>query len=84
MIVLGHALVFFFAAFTGFLMKHDRESLLGIALMIAVSVTGVYFVGWWAVLTFIVGMVYGAKVFGESLKGSRDKGKRRKGSGLES
>ncbi len=75
MIVLGHALVFFFAAFTGFLMKHDRESLLGIALMIGVSVAGVYFLGWWAVLTFIVGAIYGAKVFGESLKGGRDRAK---------
>jgi len=72
-IILGHALVFFFAAFTGFLMKADRDSLLSICMMIAVPVTGVYLLGWWAVLTFILGAIYGGKVFGESIKGGRSR-----------
>jgi hypothetical protein len=72
-IFLGHALLFFLAAFTGFLMKADRDSLLCISLMIAVPVAGVYFLGWWAVLTFILGAIYGGKVFGESIKGGRNR-----------
>jgi len=73
--LLGHALLFFLAAFTGFLMKADRDSLFSICTLIAVPVAGVYFLGWWAVLTFLIGAIYGGKVFGESIKGGRDRAK---------
>jgi hypothetical protein len=72
MTFLGHALLFFFAGFTAYLMNSDRGSALGVFLLIALPVAGVYFLGWWAVLTFIVGAFFGGKVFWQSVKTGRD------------
>lgn len=71
MTFIGHAVLFFLAGFTGFLFNADRGSSLGIFLLIGLPVAGVYFLGWWALLTFVVGTIFGGRVFWESTKTGR-------------
>ena len=40
-------------------MNVDRGNGFGVFLLIALPIAGVYFLGWWAVLTFIVGAIFG-------------------------
>lgn len=36
------------------------------------SVVAVYFLGWWALLTYIVGAYFGVKVFFDSIKSDKN------------
>lgn len=72
MTFLGHIALFFFSGFTQYLLAADRGNQFGLFLMIGLPVTGVYFLGWWALLTCIVGAFVGARAFFESLKTSRN------------
>ena len=73
MTFLGNALLFFLAGFTGYLMNADRGNSFGVFLLIALPIAGVYFLGWWALLTFIVGAIMGGRVFWESVKSGRNR-----------
>jgi hypothetical protein len=71
MTFIGHAVLFFFAGFTGYLFNADRRSALGIFLLIGLPVVGVYFLGWWALLTFIAGAIFGGRVFWSAVQSGR-------------
>lgn len=73
MTFVGHALLFYVAGFAGYLMNADRGNSFGVFLLIALPIVGVYFLGWWAVLTFIVGAMMGGRVFWKSVKSGRDR-----------
>jgi len=72
MTFIGHALLFNFAGFTGYLMNADRGNSFGVFLLIALPVAGVYFLGWWALLTFFVGVIFGGKVFWKRVNSGRN------------
>lgn len=69
MTLLGHAIFFFVAGFNGYLMNADRGNGFGIFLLIALPVTGVYLLGWWALLTFFIGVLFGARMYWNSVRG---------------
>lgn len=71
MTFIGHALLFFFAGFAGYLFNADRGNSFGVFFLIALPVAGVYFLGWWALLTFFVGAIYGGRVFWDAVKPGR-------------
>jgi len=66
MTVLGHLILFFSCNFAGFLINSDRRNAFGIFLLIALPFVGVYFLGWWALGTSIVGLIFGGKLFWSS------------------
>jgi hypothetical protein len=71
MTFIGNAVLFFFAGFTGYLINADRGSSLGVFLLIGLPVAGVYFLGWWALLTFIAGAIFGGRVFWSAVQSGR-------------
>lgn len=71
MTLIWHMLLFFFAGFTGYLFNADRGSVLGIFLLIGLPVVGVYFLGWWALLTFVVGVISGGRMFWDAVESGR-------------
>ena len=73
MTLLANAVLFFMAGFTGYLLNADRGSSLGIFLLISLPIAGVYFLGWWALLTFIVGAIFGGRAFWAAVKSGRIK-----------
>jgi len=52
--VIGHAIVFFTANFTGYFLNADRGNPIALLQLFGVPIGGVYFVGWWALLTTLV------------------------------
>jgi hypothetical protein len=56
MTFLAYALLFFFSGFAGHLANADRGNAFGLFLTVALPVAGVYFLGWWALLAFFVGL----------------------------
>ena len=68
----GHAVLFFFSGFTGYLFNAERGSALGIFLLIGLPIVGIYFLGWWALLTFVVGAVFGGRVFWGSVQSGQN------------
>ena len=71
MTFIGHTVLFFLAGFTGYLFNADRGSSLGIFLLIGLPVAGVYLLGWWALLTFVVGVIFGGRVFWSAVESGR-------------
>lgn len=71
MTFVGHAVLFFIAGFTQYLLMVQRGHPLGIFLVIALPVVGMYILGWWALLTFVVGLMVGSRVFFESAKSAQ-------------
>ena len=65
MTFLAYALLFFFSGFAGHLANADRGNAFGLFLTVALPVAGVYFLGWWALLAFFVGLAFGGRVFWE-------------------
>lgn len=63
MTLLGYSLLFFFSGFTQYLLQVDKGNSLGLFLLLAMPIVGVYFLGWWALLTFFVGLMVGARIF---------------------
>ena len=70
-IILGHAVLFFMSGFTYWLVRAGRHNL-GIALTIALPVGGVYFLGWWALLTFFVGILFAAQMFSKAVHAGKN------------
>jgi hypothetical protein len=60
---LGHALLVFVAGFAQYLLSVDKGNNFGVFLMLALPIIGVYFLGWWALVTYFIGLMIGAKVF---------------------
>lgn len=68
---LGHAALFFLSGFTYWLMRAGRHNL-GTILTIALPVAGVYLLGWWSLLTFIIGVLFAAQVFAKAVHVGKD------------
>lgn len=65
MILLGYVLLFFFSALAIFLTytgKGKMSGVLGALLFFILPVAGIYFLGWWALLAYFVGLCLGAMV----------------------
>lgn len=71
MTFIGNAILFFLSSFTGYLFNADRGNPLSIFLLIGLPVIGVYFLGWWAILTFVVGVIFGGRVFWSAVQSGR-------------
>lgn len=69
--VLGHAVVFFVSGMTYWLVRAGWHNL-GVALTIAVPIAGVYFVGWWALLTFLAGILFAAQMFSKAVHAGKN------------
>lgn len=67
----GHALLFFLSGCTYWLMRAGRNNI-GSILTIALPVVGVYFLGWWALMTFFIGMFYAARLFSKAVQSGRN------------
>jgi len=63
---LGHAILFFLSGFTYWLLRAGRDNL-GTVLAIALPIAGIYFLGWWALVTFILGFFYAARMFTKAI-----------------
>jgi hypothetical protein len=59
MIFIGNAILLFLAGFIGYMLHADYRNPIGLLLLIALPVIGVYFLGWWALLTFAIGIFSG-------------------------
>jgi hypothetical protein len=68
---IGHGMLFFLAGFTYWLMRAGRHNF-GSILTIALPVAGIYFLGWWALLTFIVGVLMAAQTFSKAVQVGKD------------
>ena len=73
MFFLGHFLLIFFSGFTQYLLSVDKGNNLGIFLMLCLPITGVYFLGWWALLSCFAGFMIGAKVYVAALRSKLSK-----------
>ena len=64
MVILGHIIVFFLAASQQYMWRAQggRNSVFSALFGIVVAIGGVVFLGWWAVLTILAGMILGAVV----------------------
>lgn len=71
MTFIGNTVLFFLAGFAGFLFNADRGSSVAIFLFIGLPVVGVYFLGWWALVTFIVGAVFGGRWYWRAVQSGR-------------
>lgn len=63
MTLLGHGTLLFFSGFAQYLLQVDKGNNFGLFLMLALPIGGVYFLGWWALITVFVGVLIGARVF---------------------
>lgn len=61
--MIGHIIVFFAANFTGFFMNADRGNPIAAILLLGVLIAGVYFVGWWTLLTTMAGLMFGGYLY---------------------
>jgi hypothetical protein len=68
---IGHAVLFFLSGFTYWLMRAGRQDL-GTILTIALPVASVYFLGWWSLLTFVVGVFFAAQMFAKAIHAGKD------------
>lgn len=73
MIFVGHAVLFFLAGFAQFNWSQNRGALAAFIFIVIVS-AGLYFLGWWSILTFMAGGIVGGKLtfdYRRKLKESR-------------
>ena len=61
----------FFAGFTYWLMRAGWHNL-GTILTIALLVVSVYFLGWWALLTFLFGLIYAARMYVRAIRAGKN------------
>jgi hypothetical protein len=71
MIWLGHAVLFFFSGFAYWLLYVYRHNL-GVILTIALPFAGVYFLGWWALLTFFLGIFFASRMYVKAILSGKD------------
>ena len=65
--MIGHTLLFFMADFVQFNYAINKGPGSAMLFLAAVGV-GVYFLGWWALLTFVAGGIVGGRLAGEKLR----------------
>jgi hypothetical protein len=63
MIILSHVLLFYCAGFAQYYITVHRRSPIGYMLFLSFGIAGVYFLGWWSLLTFMIGAGFGSKVY---------------------
>lgn len=63
MIAIGHTVLALLGGFVGYLLNADRVNAFGILLLIALPIGGVYFLDWWALLTFSVAALLGSRIY---------------------
>lgn len=61
MSIIGNVVLFFLAGFAQFNYMENKGGFAAV-LFLSVLIGGVYFLGWWAILTFVVGAMIGSKV----------------------
>lgn len=65
-LILGHAVLFFLSGSTYWLVRAGWHNL-GVALTIALPAGGVYLLGWLALLSFFVGILFAARMFSKAV-----------------
>lgn len=63
MIVVGHIVLFILASFAQFSRMMNAGWTGGAFFFLAILGAGIYFLGWWAILTFIAGGIVGGKLW---------------------
>ena len=61
MSIVGHIVLFFLAGFVQFNYIQNKGGFAAV-LFLCVLLGGIYFLGWWAILTFVIGAMAGSKV----------------------
>lgn len=56
--MIGHAVLFFLAGFVQFNVRLNPSGFSNL-LFLATPIVGIYFLGWWALLTFVLGGIVG-------------------------
>ncbi len=57
--IIGHAIVFFFSSFAGYVVVKTPGNWLYYALFWGLFAGGVYLLGWWALLSCLFGIAFG-------------------------
>jgi len=71
MILLGYGLLFFFSALSIFFMYTGKGKISGVIsalLFFILPVAGVYYLSWWALLAYLVGLCVGAWVLADRIR----------------
>jgi hypothetical protein len=68
---LGHVVVFFLSGLSYWLVQARRPNF-GTVVALAVIVGGVYFVGWWTLITFLVGVLFAAHMYVRAVRSGKD------------
>lgn len=60
----GHFIVFFLGGFTQYMWRAQggRHTGFSALLQISLAIGGVYFLGWWALLSLVAGMILGPAI----------------------
>ena len=61
MSIIGNVVLFFLAGFDQYNYMANKCGIAAV-LYLSVLIGGVYFLGWWAILTFVIGAMVGSKV----------------------
>lgn len=61
MSIIGNVVLFLLAGFVQFNYMENKGGFAAV-LFLCVLIGGIYFLGWWATLTFVVGAIVGSKV----------------------
>ena len=56
-------LLFFLSGFSGYLLNAHRTSPLSIFLLLALPIAGAYFLGWRALIVWVIGVLAGGRLF---------------------
>lgn len=67
----GHTLLFLGSGFTYWVMQAGRHNI-GTVLTITLPIVGVYFLGWWALLTFFLGIFYAARIYTKAIQAGKN------------
>jgi hypothetical protein len=63
--------LFFLSGLTYWLLRGGWQNL-AVILTIGLPIAGVYFIGWWALLTFFVGVLFAAQMFSKAVHAGKD------------
>ena len=63
MIFIAGCVYFFISGFSGYLYIGQRGSSFSVLLLMLMPILGVYFLGWWALLIFVIGYFQGSTMF---------------------
>ena len=66
--IVAHFIVFQLAAFTTYLNSYKPKNYISLFLFYVIPILGVYFFGWWMLLTFGLGFFIGPAIYVHGLK----------------